>query len=412
MAEPTPPETPELRRLRRRIDALDRRLVALLNERAELAREAGRAKRAAGRRAIRDAEREREVLLRVTMANAGPLAPGRPPGALPAADGRDARARGARSRSRTGETRAGWRSATTSADSLGAPARSAGPASRPAPTGLPAPRPRRERRSGSGAWRRRAGGSVLLRIEDHDRAALPAGVRRRAARGPGMARASSRTRARPPVATTTRRTLPRSNGCGGEVLVYGCDCSRSTFEALGRTSTAGRWHGPGCPGDCRRPRSRRTGPPRRARRRLGTLDGRASSGRAPTRSRRTGDLPIRDRDGNWTYAFAVVVDDLRQGVDLVVRGRDLLAATPAQIRLARLLGREAPATFAHHPLIRRPDGAKLSKADGDTGGPRAARGRPDGRRADRRGGRRGRADRHARPIEAAEVGGLFDGSST
>ena len=66
-------ETPELRRLRRRIDALDRRIVALLNERAELAREAGRAKAAAGRRAIRDAEREREVLLRVTMANGGPL---------------------------------------------------------------------------------------------------------------------------------------------------------------------------------------------------------------------------------------------------------------------------------------------------------------------------------------------------
>ena len=64
---------PELRRLRRRIDALDRRIVALLNERAELAREAGRAKTAAGRRAIRDAEREREVLLRVTIANGGPL---------------------------------------------------------------------------------------------------------------------------------------------------------------------------------------------------------------------------------------------------------------------------------------------------------------------------------------------------
>jgi chorismate mutase/prephenate dehydratase len=70
---PAVPETAELRRLRRRIDALDRRIVALLNERAELAREAGVAKRAAGRRAIRDAEREREVLLRVTMANTGPL---------------------------------------------------------------------------------------------------------------------------------------------------------------------------------------------------------------------------------------------------------------------------------------------------------------------------------------------------
>lgn len=66
-------ETPELRRLRQRIDALDRRIVSLLNERAELAREAGIAKAAIGRRAIRDSEREREVLLRVTMANQGPL---------------------------------------------------------------------------------------------------------------------------------------------------------------------------------------------------------------------------------------------------------------------------------------------------------------------------------------------------
>ena len=73
MAERRPDETPELRRLRRRIDALDRRIVGLLTERAELGRQVGREKSAAGRRAIRDAEREREVLLRVTMANTGPI---------------------------------------------------------------------------------------------------------------------------------------------------------------------------------------------------------------------------------------------------------------------------------------------------------------------------------------------------
>jgi chorismate mutase len=67
------PESPELRRLRRRIDALDRRIVGLLNERTELARSVGRVKTADGRRAIRDVEREREVLLRATMANIGPL---------------------------------------------------------------------------------------------------------------------------------------------------------------------------------------------------------------------------------------------------------------------------------------------------------------------------------------------------
>jgi chorismate mutase len=50
-------ETPELRRLRRRIDALDRRIVGLLNERAELARAAGHAKAApdGGRCATRSA---------------------------------------------------------------------------------------------------------------------------------------------------------------------------------------------------------------------------------------------------------------------------------------------------------------------------------------------------------------------
>ena len=63
----------ELATLRARIDELDRELVTLLNERAEVARSAGRAKSAAGRRAIRDGGREREVLLRVAMANAGPL---------------------------------------------------------------------------------------------------------------------------------------------------------------------------------------------------------------------------------------------------------------------------------------------------------------------------------------------------
>lgn len=63
----------ELRRLRRRIDALDRRIVALLNERTELGREVGRVKALASRGSVRDDEREREVLLRVTMSNAGPL---------------------------------------------------------------------------------------------------------------------------------------------------------------------------------------------------------------------------------------------------------------------------------------------------------------------------------------------------
>jgi chorismate mutase/prephenate dehydratase len=73
MADRHAEETAEMRRLRKRIDALDRRIVGLLNERAGLGRDVGRAKVAAGRRSMSDPEREREVLLRVSMSNTGPL---------------------------------------------------------------------------------------------------------------------------------------------------------------------------------------------------------------------------------------------------------------------------------------------------------------------------------------------------
>ena len=63
----------------------------------------------------------------------------------------------------------------------------------------------------------------------------------------------------------------------------------------------------------------------------------------------------------------MVVDDLLQGIDLVIRGEDLLEATPSQLRLGRLLGREKPPRFLHYPLLRRPDGHKLSRSDDATG---------------------------------------------
>ena len=84
-------------------------------------------------------------------------------------------------------------------------------------------------------------------------------------------------------------------------------------------------------------------------------------------SEQCGDLLVRDREGNWTYQFAAVVDDWRQGVTLVIRGDDLLASTGRQIQLARLLGRSEPPAFLHHPLVMKTPTQKLSKSDGDTG---------------------------------------------
>jgi chorismate mutase / prephenate dehydratase len=68
-----PTESAELRRLREQIDGLDRKIVALLNARAELTLAVGHEKVVLGRRGIRDADREREVLLRVSIANEGPM---------------------------------------------------------------------------------------------------------------------------------------------------------------------------------------------------------------------------------------------------------------------------------------------------------------------------------------------------
>ncbi len=84
-------------------------------------------------------------------------------------------------------------------------------------------------------------------------------------------------------------------------------------------------------------------------------------------SHQCGDVLLRDRHGNWTYQFAVTVDDWRQEIDLVIRGADLLASTGRQIRLARLLGRPRPPVFFHHPLIMKSPSQKLSKSDRDTG---------------------------------------------
>jgi glutamyl-tRNA synthetase/glutamyl-Q tRNA(Asp) synthetase len=84
-------------------------------------------------------------------------------------------------------------------------------------------------------------------------------------------------------------------------------------------------------------------------------------------SEQCGDLLVRDRHGNWTYQFAVVVDDWLQDVNLVVRGEDLLDSTGRQIQLARLLGREQAPAFLHHELLMKTATQKLSKSDGDTG---------------------------------------------
>jgi glutamyl-tRNA synthetase len=77
-----------------------------------------------------------------------------------------------------------------------------------------------------------------------------------------------------------------------------------------------------------------------------------------------GDIIVRRADGVAAYQLAVVVDDGAAGITEVVRGRDLLSSTPAQIYLYRLLGLKEP-KFYHVPMLLSTDGRRLSKRDKD-----------------------------------------------
>ena len=152
-------------------------------------------------------------------------------------------------------------------------------------------------------------------------------------------------------------------------LVYGCDCTRSTIaRELGDGLVEGeelRY-----PGTCRS-RGLEPGPGVGLRVRLDPAAEEFDDLRLGVQSQRPseqcGDLLIRDRSGNWTYQFAVTVDDFRHGVNLVVRGEDLLSSTGRQLALARLLGRAVPPRYLHHPILRNEAGMKLGKKDRATG---------------------------------------------
>jgi glutamyl/glutaminyl-tRNA synthetase len=70
--------------------------------------------------------------------------------------------------------------------------------------------------------------------------------------------------------------------------------------------------------------------------------------------------------GEPAYPLAVVVDDGRDGVTEVVRGADLLEATPVQVQLHRILKQPEP-SYLHTPVLYSPAGKKLSKSSGSTG---------------------------------------------
>ncbi len=78
------------------------------------------------------------------------------------------------------------------------------------------------------------------------------------------------------------------------------------------------------------------------------------------------DLIILRSDGNPTYNLSVVVDDHDMGVTHIIRGVDHLTNAARQTQIYQAMGWRVP-VMAHIPLIHGPDGAKLSKRHGALG---------------------------------------------
>ncbi len=154
--------------------------------------------------------------------------------------------------------------------------------------------------------------------------------------------------------------------------VYPCVCTRKEIEEARSAPHEGEW--PSYPGTC-------------LARFSGGEAAEAATGRAPAwrfrvppasevafddlfrgqevhrPAQESGDFVVAKKSGEAAYQLAVVVDDAFGGVDLVIRGDDLVPSTPLQILLYEALGLPSP-RFCHLPLVRGADGRRLAKRHG------------------------------------------------
>ncbi len=203
---------------------------------------------------------------------------------------------------------------------------------------------------GSWLFARRAGGEWLVRMEDLD---PPREV-------PGMAGRQLEDLRRfglepdgPVLFQSTRG--PRYAEALASLVASGdafaCLCTRGDLEATG-----GIHHACVPEPSGRQPAWRLRLPSREL-----VIDDRVRGRFAENLAASSGDVILRRADGPWAYQLAVVVDDADQGITEVVRGADLLDSTPRQAWLQQRLGLATPA-YGHLPVLRQPDGRKLSKS--------------------------------------------------
>lgn len=224
---------------------------------------------------------------------------------------------------------------------------------------------------------RAAGGALVLRLEDLDRArcrpefAAAIGEDLRWAglgwdEGPdvGGPHAPYRQSARGALYLGALRELAAAG------WLYPCTCSRRDItHALSAPHPGDR--GPLYPGTCRPPKPVAFADPATAgvnwrfRVRAGAVvdfhDGRLGPQRQAAGAD-LGDFIVWRRDGFAAYELAVVVDDAAMNITEVVRGEDLLPSTGQQLLLYGALD-HAPPAFFHAALLRDAAGRRLAKRD-------------------------------------------------
>jgi len=230
------------------------------------------------------------------------------------------------------------------------------------------------------AWlsARAAGGRVLLRIDDLDRARVKPGYVEQALadlRWLGLdCDGEPLYQSRRSDAYAAALEQLRADG-----LAYPCVCSRREIELAAQAPHAGD-EGPAYPGTCRN-KSHHATDRKPAWRFKVEESGRGLSAPTSPESRdaevaptliefddavhgrckfESDDFVIFRNDGVAAYQLATVVDDHHQGVTEVVRGDDLLRSTARQVLLYHAL-KLTPPRYLHVPLVLDDAGHRMAK---------------------------------------------------
>lgn len=261
---------------------------------------------------------------------------------------------------------------------------------RPQPIGRLAPSPTGAQHLGNArtfliAWSviRRAGGTLLLRIEDLESPRRKPWATQQLVEdlrwlgidwdhGPGSESF--------PIPLVQSERLPRYEQVLEQLIesghLYPCTCTRRDVELASDAPHEQTPDGNVYPGTCRdrsvveanqllaegRPFAWRFRLAGRRDRFVDLFSGQHSADPA----KQLGDFPVARSPGPPAYQLAVVVDDHDAGVDLVVRGDDLLWSTYRQRAIYQALDWQPPAAWLHPPLVVGPDGRRLAKRHGDT----------------------------------------------